>query len=81
MNVSIKAPAVIFCLVMAIPLLATPALASPPPKKTPGLEHSKVTNFAQAQALVSPATPALSTLETDGLGRNDSECNLGCVDH
>jgi hypothetical protein len=80
MSCSIKSPAVLG-FILATPLLAAPALSALAPKTMPGPEHYRATNFAKPQALVSPATPALSTRETDGLGGNDSECNRGCVDH
>ena len=41
-------------------------------------------NFAKATALVAPAFPAArspSLPETDGLSRNDEDCNYGCIDH
>jgi len=40
--------------------------------------------FAKATALVAPALPAArssSLPETDGLSRNDEDCNYGCIDH
>ncbi len=41
-------------------------------------------NFAKATALAAPALPSArspSLPETDGLSRNDEDCNYGCIDH
>jgi hypothetical protein len=81
MSVSIKAPAVVFCLVLVIPLLAAPALSASAPKTMPAPGRYKISDFVKAQAFVDPLRPARSTLPSDGLGRDDSECNMGCVDH
>ena len=43
-----------------------------------------ITNFAKATALAAPALPSArspSLPETDGLSRNDEDCNMGCIDH
>jgi hypothetical protein len=81
MSVSIKAPAVVLCLVLAFPLLGAPAFSTSAPKTMPEPGHYNTSDFVKAQALVGTLRPSRSTLASDGLGRDDSECNMGCVDH
>jgi hypothetical protein len=81
---------------LAIPQIAFPALGAPTNGTGHKPAHHRVVAFAKARALVSPAPvlipaavlpPGLethgrpSTPEADGLGRNDEDCNMGCVDH
>jgi hypothetical protein len=80
MNVSLKSPMTLG-LILAISLLAVPARGAPAPKTMQEPAHHQMANLAKAQAFVGPATPVLRGEETDGLGRNDEECNMGCVDH
>jgi hypothetical protein len=82
MNVAIKAAATLV-FILAVPLFAFPAQGTaaykaghkPPP-------HHRAADFANAQALVSPAKHGWPAAETDGLSRNDEECSRGgCIDH
>ena len=41
----------------------------------------RVADFAQARAYVSLVKPVAQAPETDGLSREDKECNFGCIDH
>jgi hypothetical protein len=93
-NASHGAPtALVF--VLAIPLFALPALGAP--AHDTRHQHHRAADFAKARALVSPppvpVPEAVLPLgaeyhgrqrplpETDGLGRGDEECNMGCIDH
>ena len=83
--------------ILAIPLFTLPALGDPAHGTGHQPEHHRSAAFAKARALVSPppvpipeAVLPLSAEyhgqqrplpETDGLGRNDEECNFGCIDH
>jgi hypothetical protein len=68
--------------ILTVPALAIPALGAPAPGAIQNPEHHHVVNFANAQAFVTSATaPTLRAKEIDGLGREDEECNVGCVDH
>jgi hypothetical protein len=81
MNVSRKVLAALG-LILTVPLLAIPALGAPAPTAIQNPEHPQMVNFANAQAFVTSATaPILRAKEIDGLGREDEECNVGCVDH
>jgi hypothetical protein len=43
--------------------------------------HHRAT-FAKATALAAPSpVPSKPARETDGLSRNDDDCNYGCIDH
>jgi hypothetical protein len=67
---------------LTVPVLAIPALGAPAPAAIRNPEHRQMFNFANAQAFVtSAAAPILRAKEIDGLGREDEECNVGCVDH
>ena len=81
---------------LAIPQVAFPALGAPVNETGHQPAHHRVAAFAKAKALVSPAPilvpptvlppgpethGRLWTPEPDGLGRNDEDCNMGCVDH
>jgi hypothetical protein len=80
MNVSLKtAMAVGF--ILAAPLFAVPALGAPPRELEHKSSRYQTADFANAQAFVTPPMPILRALETDGLSRNDEECNVGCLDH
>jgi hypothetical protein len=80
MNASHGAPAALG-FILAIPLLALPALGAPAHETRQKPAHHRVADFANARALVSPAAPVLQAPETDGLSRKDEECNFGCIDH
>jgi hypothetical protein len=81
MNVSRKVLAALG-FILTVPVLAIPALGAPAPAVTQNPEHHQMVNFANAQAFVTSATaPILRAKEIDGLGREDEECNVGCVDH
>jgi hypothetical protein len=67
--------------IVTIPLLAVPARGAPAPETVQKPVHYQSANFAKAQALVIPATHLSGARETNGLGRNDEECNMGCIDH
>lgn len=57
--------------------------ASAPDKIAPHAHHLKG-SFVKAKALapiVAPQAPAPRLPETDGLSRNDEDCNYGCIDH
>jgi hypothetical protein len=80
MNVSLKtAMAVGF--ILAVPLFAAPALGAETRESEYKPSRYRAAEFAKAQAFVTTPMPILRALETDGLGRNDEECNMGCVDH
>jgi hypothetical protein len=64
-----------------MPLLALPAHAAPAHKAAEKRAHYEVADFAEAKALVMPTALAAPARETDGLSRQDGECNFGCVDH
>jgi hypothetical protein len=81
---------------LAVPHFALPALGAPTNETGHKSAHHRVVAFAKARALVGPAPVLipevvlppgleahgqLSTPEPDGLGRNDEDCNMGCVDH
>ncbi len=59
--------------------------ASAPDKMTPPARHLHLKDsFAKAKALAPaavPQAPAPRVPETDGLSRNDEDCNYGCIDH
>jgi len=96
MNASHGAPTVL-AFILAIPLFALPALGAPAHETGHKQAHHHVADFAKARALVStpPVLVPEAVLplgaeyhgqqrplpETDGLGRNDEECNFGCIDH
>jgi hypothetical protein len=61
-------------------LLALPALGAPTHDTGRKPAQHRVADFAKATALVSPGDGGSQTLETDGLGRKDEECNFGCID-
>lgn len=75
--------------ILAVPLIALPALGAAAHEAGHKPAHHRVADFAKAKALLSPAPPVLSpaplvprTLETDGLSRKDEDCNRGgCIDH
>jgi hypothetical protein len=78
-----------FILSLALGLaLAAPAAANPLDKGSERVSDSRTVhhkaNFANATALwpVSAVTMSQAvTRETDGLSRNDEDCNSGCIDH
>jgi hypothetical protein len=95
MNASRGAPTAL-AFTLAVALFALPALGAPTHETGRKPAHHRVVTFTKARALVSrapvlvPATVLppgpethgrLWTPELDGLGRNDEDCNLGCVDH
>jgi hypothetical protein len=80
MNASLKAPLTLG-FILAIPLFAIPAHSAPVHKTGHQPAHDRVADFAKANALVSPAAPVARSRETDGLSRNDEDCNMGCIDH
>lgn len=71
------------CAILAAPVAAYPALGAGAP--APGhrtVRHHKAADFAKASALAAPAAVAApASRETDGLSRNDDDCNMGCIDH
>lgn len=95
MNASHGAPAAL-AFILAAPLFALPALSASAHDTGYRPAHHRAADFAKARALVSPPVlipeavlppgpenrGRLTTVpETDGLGRNDEECNFGCIDH
>ena len=80
MNASHGAPAALG-FILAIPLFALPALAAPVHDTGYQPAHQRAADFAEARAYVRPAAPVAPAPETDGLSRNDEECNYGCIDH
>ncbi len=71
-------------LTIAFNLSAYSVYAASAPDRTQPPAHHHKTDFGKANA-VAPAdrlqTPAEHVPETDGLGRNDEDCNFGCIDH
>jgi hypothetical protein len=69
-------------IVLAVPIQAYPADGAPVQKHS--AIHHMGRDMARATALVAPA-PALSAParkpRTDGLSRDDDDCNYGCIDH
>jgi len=65
--------------------LTLPALGASSNHQMRPPERHRVADFAKARALASPLITPLSTTsrapETDGLSRNDEDCNMGCIDH
>jgi hypothetical protein len=80
MNASHGAPAALG-FILAIPLFALPALGAPAHDRGYQPAHQRAADFADAKAYASPRTPVSQAPETDGLSRNDEECNFGCIDH
>ena len=80
MSVSSKAP-MAFGFLLAIPLFAHPAHGAPAYDTGHKPAQRRVADFAQARAYVSLVKPAAQAPETDGLSRDDKECNFGCIDH
>ena len=80
MNASHGAPAAL-AFILAIPLVALPALGAPAHDAGHKPAHHRIAAFAAARAYVSPATPVPQAPETDGLSRKDEECKFGCIDH
>ena len=80
MSASIKAP-LAFGFLLAIPLFALPAHGALAYATGHKPAQHRVADFAQATAYASPVKPAAQAPETDGLSREDKECNFGCVDH
>ena len=66
--------------ILAFPLFALPALGASAPEVDQMQADHRVADIAKAKALVRPATRALDA-RTDGLSRNDEDCNMGCIDH
>jgi hypothetical protein len=80
MNAPLRAPTAL-ALFLAVPLLALPALANAGHATRHKPAHHGAPDFTRAEALASPARLAQRVRETDGLSRNDEDCNFGCVDH
>lgn len=81
MNASYRARSTL-TFIMVIPLLAFPALGAPAHATGPRPAHHRKADFAAATALASPVAPAVDEHKTDGLSRNDEDCNRGgCIDH
>jgi hypothetical protein len=80
MSVSFKIPMALGFL-LAIPLFALPALGAPAQETGHKPAQHHIADFAEATAYISPVNPAAREAETDGLSREDKECNFGCVDH
>ena len=80
MSASIKAP-MAFGFLLAIPLFALPAHGALAYDTGHKRAQHRVADFAQATAYVSLVEPAAQAPETDGLSREDKECNFGCIDH
>jgi hypothetical protein len=80
MNTSLKAPMALG-FILAIPLFALPAHGALAYDTGNKAAHDRIADFANAQAYVSPVTPVEQAAERNGLGRNDNECNMGCIDH
>ena len=80
MSVSSKAP-MAFGVLLAIPLFALPAHGAPAYDTGHKPAQRRVADFAQARAYVSLVKPVAQAPETDGLSRDDKECNFGCIDH
>lgn len=82
---------------LAVPPVAFPALSASATETGHQPAHHRAAAFAKASALVSrpPVLIPEAVLplgaeyhgqqrplpETDGLGRNDEQCNFGCIDH
>ena len=84
MNAFVKASTALG-LLLAMSTFILPALgASSNHQMRPPVRH-RVADFAKARALASPLIDPLPTTshapETDGLSRNDEDCNMGCIDH
>jgi hypothetical protein len=83
MNASLRAPMALG-FILAVPLFALPALSASGPevKYNHRVSHNhRVAHIAKAEALVSLAAPVPREPETDGLSRNDEDCNMACIDH
>ena len=80
MSVSSKAP-MAFGFLLAIPLFALPAHGALAYDTGHEPTRHRVADFAQARAYVSLVKPVAHAPETDGLSRDDRECNFGCIDH
>jgi hypothetical protein len=90
MNASRGAPMTL-AFTLAVLLFALPALGAPTGEAGHKPAHHRIADFAKARALLSPApVPPLGTEnhgrleplpETDGLSRQDEDCNIGCIDH
>jgi hypothetical protein len=80
MSVSFKAPMALGFL-FAIPLFALPAHGANAYDAGHKSAQHRVADFAEATAYASPVKPAAQAPETDGLSRENKECNFGCVDH
>jgi len=84
MNAFRKAPTAL-ALAVGMATLIAPAFAASTdhPMRHPARHHAA--DFARARALASPAidplAPSPRAPETDGLSRNDDDCNMGCIDH
>jgi len=83
MNTLIRS-ALVLGIVLALPVTgyAVGAEAAKPAEHT--MHHHKA-DLAKATALAAPkgavVAPAAPLQETDGLSRNDEDCNFGCIDH
>jgi hypothetical protein len=81
MNAYLKAPVAV-AFILAVPLLARPALGSLAHETAYRSAHHRVADFATATALVKPAAPVAEEHKTDGLSRKDEDCSRGgCIDH
>ena len=80
MNRSLGASMALGC-ILTIPLFAFSAPGGAAPAMEQWARHHHVGDFAKAKAFVSPAPPALSKPETDGLSRDPNDCKFGCIDN
>jgi hypothetical protein len=96
MNALLRAP-MRLAFTLAVSLFALPALGAPTHETGHKPTHHRVADFAKARAFLNPAPVLFPEAilpsglenhdrlrrlpETDGLGRNDEDCNMGCVDH
>jgi hypothetical protein len=79
----------LFSTAVALGILLAPSAAtyaaSEGPSATPRRAVDHGMDFAKARALAPSMAPVLAperrAPETDGLSRNDEDCNYGCIDH
>jgi hypothetical protein len=81
MIASFKAP-ITLAFTLSITLFALPALGASTHKVAAKPAQNWVSDFANAQAFVTPAKHVWPAAETDGLSREAGECSRGgCIDH
>ena len=68
-------------MIFAVAMFAIPASSTPLRELGHKAPYHQADDFTKASALARPAPTASAARGIDGLGRNDEECNFGCVDH